>query len=1099
MKKSLRCIISLVIFLNACLFPILSANITAVKAVNLIPGAVFVAPVANNGNGTINSPYNDLSSALLSLTAGKTLYLRGGTYFPTASITIQGKNGTANAPINVFAYPGEAPIIDFSKVYIPNYWTFDAINMKSNYWNFKGFTLQNVPSVYRAPPETSTYQVTAFGLWQANNCTIENVTVCHIEGGGLTIGYTSTNNLIKNCDFYDCHDKYSPTAFGPGGNANGLTIIGTDSNTTNMVVGCRAWYISDDGFDLWGSAGEVIMEDCWAFLNGYDYETTNFLGDGNGFKLGKSDTTGPPRQIRRCVSAYNATCGYTDNGAKNKIYFEHNLAYGNGAKGTSEPCPGFNCFTALDDVLYNNVLVGSPLNCTVRTIQVGNSWQTGNAINASAFVSTDVNLMLAQRQADGSLPKNDIFRPVAKGPLHDAGSMIIPSGIQAPTYEGNAPDLGPFEISGSAIPVTPTPVPNTPPPTPKSTDHDYFGVVAMVNVKTTGTFQSTLQSLYGYSSPSQYHVLYVTTSNGAYITDVELQYIIANFTNVEEMYLSGADYDSTKEFGGFTGFKYLKTLTLFKNIKTFKTWGSIYGLPELTGDITLPNSVETLGYMMFDTCPKLTGTLTMPNNPKLTSFGGIWGKFSKVILPNNFTTIADYAMQNVALKGVATLPSSITTLNNWCFGTNALKDVTALVMQGNTPPTTDLLHGSFAWWDITKRPSTPENNYKENCYLIVAKGSNYNLSNVNAPWTYFNLPMVDDLKNITAETGITIAPQYTIHAGGMEASTLVSLTYTGINGTNYAASTTPPTSAGTYQMSASITNYESMGGPATATLTLVAKQTPVPTPVPTPEITPVVTPDPTTKPTPEITPVVTPEPTPGPTPEITPVVTPEPTPEPTIDPTATPTPTPTSTPTPTPNPSATPTPTLKPTPTPTPLPKPTGVTAVSASYNSIRISWNAVPRAAGYAIERSTSSSGPYIVITHITATSYINSLLTTGTTYFYRVKAYTLVNNVKKYGALSAITSAKPLPPTPILSYTKISGKIKLSWKGISGANGYEIYRCATSTTGTYTYYASTVNLTYTATAMLSKKPYYYRVRAYRLINKVKVCGGFSNIVYYH
>ena len=57
----------------------------------------------------------------------------------------------------------------------------------------------------------------------------------------------------------------------------------------------------------------------------------------------------------------------------------------------------------------------------------------------------------------------------------------------------------------------------------------------------------------------------------------------------------------------------------------------------------------------------------------------------------------------------------------------------------------------------------------------------------------------------------------------------------------------------------------------------------------------------------------------------------------------------------------------------------------------VSLSWPAVPGASGYDVLRSTVSGGPYtIVASNITGTSFTNAGLTTGTTYYYVVAAYT-------------------------------------------------------------------------------------------------------------
>ena len=131
---------------------------------------------------------------------------------------------------------------------------------------------------------------------------------------------------------------------------------------------------------------------------------------------------------------------------------------------------------------------------------------------------------------------------------------------------------------------------------------------------------------------------------------------------------------------------------------------------------------------------------------------------------------------------------------------------------------------------------------------------------------------------------------------------------------------------------------------------------------------------------------------------------------------------------------------------------PTNLKAVSSSYNSINISWSGVTGASGYEIYRATSSAGTYTLISTTTETSYNNTGLTTNSTYYYKVRAYRMVGTVKVYSDFSTTISAKPIPATPInVKATRInSNSIKLTWSGVTGANGYEVYR-ATISTGTY------------------------------------------------
>ena len=70
---------------------------------------------------------------------------------------------------------------------------------------------------------------------------------------------------------------------------------------------------------------------------------------------------------------------------------------------------------------------------------------------------------------------------------------------------------------------------------------------------------------------------------------------------------------------------------------------------------------------------------------------------------------------------------------------------------------------------------------------------------------------------------------------------------------------------------------------------------------------------------------------------------------------------------------------------PAPL-APTGLTAAGLNQ-AVGLSWNAAPYAASYTVLRGASATGPYNPIaTGVTTTGYLNTGLTNGTTYYYRV-----------------------------------------------------------------------------------------------------------------
>lgn len=71
----------------------------------------------------------------------------------------------------------------------------------------------------------------------------------------------------------------------------------------------------------------------------------------------------------------------------------------------------------------------------------------------------------------------------------------------------------------------------------------------------------------------------------------------------------------------------------------------------------------------------------------------------------------------------------------------------------------------------------------------------------------------------------------------------------------------------------------------------------------------------------------------------------------------------------------------------TPPPAPTGLTATAAK-RKITLAWNAVAGVSTYVVRRSSTSGGPYTDIATVSATSYTNTGLKSGTPYYYVVAA---------------------------------------------------------------------------------------------------------------
>ena len=149
-----------------------------------------------------------------------------------------------------------------------------------------------------------------------------------------------------------------------------------------------------------------------------------------------------------------------------------------------------------------------------------------------------------------------------------------------------------------------------------------------------------------------------------------------------------------------------------------------------------------------------------------------------------------------------------------------------------------------------------------------------------------------------------------------------------------------------------------------------------------------------------------------------------------------------------------------------------------ASTGKIKLTWDAVSGADKYEIYRATSKTGTYSLLTTTTKTTVTNTKTTAGKTYYYKVRALSNKSS-SATGAYSAVVSRTcDLPSPEVTIKLNSSGKPRVSWVAVEGADKYEVYR-ATSKTGTYSLLTTTTSTAVTNTKATAGKTYYYKVKA--------------------
>ncbi len=164
----------------------------------------------------------------------------------------------------------------------------------------------------------------------------------------------------------------------------------------------------------------------------------------------------------------------------------------------------------------------------------------------------------------------------------------------------------------------------------------------------------------------------------------------------------------------------------------------------------------------------------------------------------------------------------------------------------------------------------------------------------------------------------------------------------------------------------------------------------------------------------------------------------------------------------------------------TPMAPPLGLVATAGDHQ-VSLTWQPSAGALTYTVLRSLStietSFAP--IATDVAATSFVDTGLINGTTYYYRVRAHAPGGT----SGLSAKAYAKPVPPPPASAPANFAAKagnarVTLTWEAVADATAYRIFR-SSDAAPEWKLVAKVTTLTFKNTGLTNGVTYAYRVAA--------------------